>query len=209
MERCSIHEGCDKRLLVRFQLRLPAISADDETQPYRARVRHERGELRTNPVARPVESINQSACLLELDRQEVSSRNILSVAAAALEKRATLDYLIAPEVEARFVRFTTKEIEVVLAHEVLRRVQRIDEPAARQRGAEGCFRRLTQLAEAARCGTEAVVCARRRDRVEAAGLYVIETVEAVRVSDELVVLGAAESDHRAFYGRAFVVDDAA
>ena len=36
---------------------------------------------------------------------------------------ATLEYLIAPEVEARFIRFTSQEIEIVLTDEVLRRVE--------------------------------------------------------------------------------------
>ena len=41
----------------------------------------------------------------------------------------TRQYLIAPEVEARFIRFSTQEVEVVLTDEVLRCVERVNGPA--------------------------------------------------------------------------------
>src|SRR6266498_3053302 len=119
MERRAIHEGSHERFLVRLQFRLPAILAHYHTQSHGTSVRHELGELRTHPVACPIESINQSTCFLELYRKEVSCRNILSAAPEAVCVPATLEYLIAPEVEAGFIRFATEEIEIVLAHEIL------------------------------------------------------------------------------------------
>src|SRR6266511_5868220 len=208
MERRPICEGRDERFLVRLQFRLPAILAHHDTLRNGASVRHELGEVRTNPVACPVESINQSSCLLELNGEEVSCRDILPAAFDALIVRATLEYLIAPEVEPTFVRFTTEEVEIVLPDIVLGRVQRINEPAARQRRPEGCFRRLAYLAEAPRRGTEGIVRSRRRYGVEAVRLNIVKAIEAIRVSDELAVLRASESYHSAFYGHTVVIDDA-
>ena len=95
-----VHESRDKRLLVRFEFPLPPILADYDSQSHRARVRHELSELRTSAVARAIESINQSSGLLELDREEVSSRDVLSSALNAALVSAALEYLIAPEVKA-------------------------------------------------------------------------------------------------------------
>ena len=76
----------------------------------------------TSPVSGAVESIHQSAGPLELNREEVSSRNVHAFPLDAALVSATSDYLIAPEVEAGFIRFAIQEIKVVLPHEVLRRV---------------------------------------------------------------------------------------
>ena len=209
MESWPIDEGFDERFLVRCQLRLPTFLADQDTQPHGARVRHELGaKSGTNPVARAVESINQSTGLLELDREEVSRRDVLASALDAVSVVATLEYLIAPEVEAGFVRFTTEEIEVVLPHEIFRSVQRVRILSSGRR-AKGCFRRFPNLAEGTRGRTEGVVNSRRRDGIEAVCLHVFETIEAVRVGDELAVLRALQSDHRAFNWIAVVVNDAA
>src|SRR6266446_132391 len=108
MEGRTIGESIDKRFLVCRQLRFPAILADYHAQPNCACIRHELGEVGTSPVTGPIESINQSSGLLELDREEVSSRDIFTAPLDAVLVRATLDYLIAPEVEAGFVWFATK-----------------------------------------------------------------------------------------------------
>src|SRR5881275_2481859 len=100
MESRTIGESVDKRFLVCCQFRFPAILTDYHAQPNRACVRHELGEVWSNSVGRPIESINQSAGLLELDREEVSCRDILSTPLDAVLVRTTFDYLIAPEVEA-------------------------------------------------------------------------------------------------------------
>src|SRR6266478_3469935 len=107
MESRTIGESIDERFLVCCQFRFPAILTDYHAQPNCACIRHELGEIRSNPVTGPIESINQTACLLELDREEVSCRDILTAALDAVLVRATLDYLIAPEVEAGFIRFAT------------------------------------------------------------------------------------------------------
>src|SRR6266566_7683688 len=123
MESRTIGESVDKRFLVCCQFRFPAILTDYHSQPNCACVRHELGEIRSNPVGRPIESINQTTCLLELDREEVSCRDVFSTPLDTVLVRTTLDYLIAPEVEAGFIRFTTKEVDVVLSHKILRSIQ--------------------------------------------------------------------------------------
>ena len=122
MEARPLHEGIDERLFVRFQLRFPTRSPYYHILSHRARGWQELGILRTNPVSCPVNSINQSAGLLELNGQEVCRRDILSSAIDACVVVATLQYLIAPEIETGFVRFTSQEIEIVLTHEIFWRV---------------------------------------------------------------------------------------
>ena len=97
--------------------------------------------------------------------------------------------LIAPEVEARFIRFATEEIEIVLPDEILRRIERVDRAAGRRR-AKGCFGRGALLAKGNHGRREGVVHPRRRDSVEAAGFHVVEAVVTIRIRDELAVLGA-------------------
>src|SRR5437762_11700373 len=98
MESRTIGESIDERFLVCLELRLPAILTDYHAQPNCARVRHELGKIRSNPVRRPIESINQTAGLLELDREEVSCRNILTAPLDAVLVSTTLDYPAAPVV---------------------------------------------------------------------------------------------------------------
>ena len=59
----------------------------------------------------------------------------------------------------------------------------------------------TQQAETTIPGTEGVVRARRRYRVEAVGLYIIETVSAAAVGNRFTRLCAAQIDRHAADGR--------
>src|SRR6185295_3377706 len=136
MELGPIHEAVDERFRVRGQQRFPTVEAHSHPVRHRPRVRHEVREVWSRPVRGPVESSHQSAGLPELNGQEEGRRNVLTTTLQTVlddAAGATLEYLIAPEVEAGFVRFTAEEIKVVLAYEVLRRIQWIDQPAGRKR----------------------------------------------------------------------------
>ena len=54
-----------------------------------------------------------------------SVRNVLTPALDATLVSTAFEYLIAPEVKARFIGLAAEEVNVVLAHEVFRRIQRI------------------------------------------------------------------------------------
>ena len=51
-------------------------------------------------------------------------------------------------------------------------------------------------------GVERVIRPRWRDRVEPAGLDILETIDTVRIRDELTVLRPTQSHHCAFHWRA-------
>jgi hypothetical protein len=99
MEFWPVHEGRDKRFLVRPQLRFPTIIAHPDTQADGARVRHELSKVWTNPVSNTVEYINQSADLLELYRVEESRRDVLTTPVITVLVDTAGEYLVTPEVE--------------------------------------------------------------------------------------------------------------
>jgi len=74
-------------------------------------------------LAGAIQSINQPAGFPELYRQEVSRAHTDRSPFNAASVSAAVEYLIAPEVEAGFIRFTTEEVEIVLPHKVLRGIQ--------------------------------------------------------------------------------------
>ena len=144
MELRPVDEAVNKRFRVRCQQSFPAVDTHSHPVPNRPCVRQEVGKVWTSPVSSAVESIHQSAGPLELNREEVGSRNVLASALDAALVSATSDYLIAPEVEAGFIRFAIQEIKVVLTDKVLRRIEWISEPAAATRRPKGSFRRLVR-----------------------------------------------------------------
>src|SRR4029453_15978040 len=104
----------------------------------------------------PVHAINESAGSAKLDRQEVSSRNVLTFPADAILIRATPNYLLAPEVEPRFIRLAPEEVEIVLADKVLRCIEWVLEVAACERSSKGSVRAFAKLSKRSLCSRDGV-----------------------------------------------------
>src|SRR6266511_2580505 len=62
-----------------------------------------------------VETFNQVASLLKLDREEEGSRDIDTANVAALLREALVD-LVLPEIETALIGHAVKEVKIVLAH---------------------------------------------------------------------------------------------
>src|SRR5207248_8770935 len=98
MERSPLHPGVKELLLVGCQLLLPTAVADNHLMCHPGRVRHELRKQRRPPVTRAIEAVNQTARLLKLYRQEVSSADIDRAPLHAVEVVAATNDLITPEV---------------------------------------------------------------------------------------------------------------
>src|SRR5438552_18203202 len=87
-----------------------------------------------------------------------------------------------PAVEAGRVGFTAEEVEILLPHKELSRVDRVCTIAVR-RGRERSFRVHSQHAEAAIRRIEYVIRPQWRDGIEAVGFDSVEAVLAAAVGD--------------------------
>src|SRR4030095_3295085 len=104
VELRSVDEAVNKRFRVRGQHSLPTVDAHSNPVTNRPCIRHKVCKVWSSPVTGAIKSINQNACLLELNRQEIRSRNVFFAPSDAVLVSTTFDYLIAPEVEAGFIR---------------------------------------------------------------------------------------------------------
>src|SRR5258706_3492270 len=118
----SLHKRQRKRLLVRFQLRLPVADAYLYPLCDLLRVPQKVGEANryrsSRKIAKPglVHSVNEIARLLKFNRQEESRRNVDQSDLTALRIRAR-SYLVHPKGQAGGVRLAIKKIGVMLSYE--------------------------------------------------------------------------------------------
>src|SRR5437867_4325578 len=112
MESATLHPTVDKRIFVRRQLLLPTAAANDNVAGYCFAVGHKLAVVWTAAEASLVKSVNQSAGLLKFHGEEISRADVDRSALDAVGIVATAENLIAPEVEARLVRFAAEKIEI-------------------------------------------------------------------------------------------------
>src|SRR5713226_8423206 len=72
-----------------------------------------------------VESLDEITCLLEFDRQKVSRRDIDAFGFDASRVVAARSNLVGPEGQPARIRFAIEEVQIMLPHEKLRRINRI------------------------------------------------------------------------------------
>src|SRR5438876_9602278 len=99
-ESRTLHPGIDECLFIRLQLSRPITPADNNITRHRCGIRRELCVQRSAVVAGAIESVNQSTCFLELNRQKIGCRNIDSPTLDAVGVVTTLEDLITPEVES-------------------------------------------------------------------------------------------------------------
>src|SRR5207237_6022096 len=109
---------------------------------------------------------------------------------------ARLD-IVYPEAKTRLVRLTVEEVQVLLADEVFGPVQRIQRISIR-RSIEPGISVQPKLTEASLRRTEDKISPRRRDRVEAIRIDLVEMVIALSVRHCQTILRAAQAHSGAF-----------
>src|ERR1043166_7722501 len=101
----------------------PIRSADNYyTGSDRAAVRHELCKAWRSSIAGAIHSVYQCTCLPKFDRQEICGGHVDGATLNTIRVASTSEDLVAPEVESGLIRFATKEVEIVLTHEVLGQV---------------------------------------------------------------------------------------
>src|SRR5687768_4469394 len=147
-----------------------------------------------------VEVVNEHAGLLEFLMNEEFSGHRDSPRTNTVRIVTANQNLMAPEVEAALVRLATKHVDVLLAHEILGRIQGTC-IVARWRPGEQRFRSVPYLAEGVVEWIESIVCSRWCHCVETICFDVVEMITAPGVGNGFACLRTAQHDHRAFHCR--------
>src|SRR4030095_12315993 len=109
------------------------------------------------PVTGAVERINKAASGAKLDGQEVSRADVDRSPLSTAGVSAARQDLVGPEVEATFIRLATEEVQVMLSHEELCRVDGVARNDGIARGGEDRIGHIREQREGAARGTKVVV----------------------------------------------------
>src|SRR6266705_3157478 len=94
---------------------------------------------------------------------------------------------IDPTRQAGLFRLAPEKVQILLAHEIFSRVERI-RALARVTSGEGSLDAMTKRAEALRLRAETIVRARGHDGIEAVRLDIVEVIVAQGVGDGQTIL---------------------